>query len=48
MNEHPTGSRTKRGLVEIKWSVEVFPRGDSGVEGKLSKEIEGDLGLREE
>jgi hypothetical protein len=33
---HP-GDKTKRGLVEIKRALEVFPRGDPGVESKLSK-----------
>ncbi len=39
--EHGTSNWTKRGFVEIKRALEVFPRGDSGVESRLSKEIEG-------
>jgi hypothetical protein len=48
MNEHPTASWTKQGLVEVKWSLEVLPNGDPGVEGQLSKEIQGELGIQKE
>ena len=38
MDEHTTADRSK---VEVKWSLEVLPRGDPGVECNLSEEIEG-------
>jgi hypothetical protein len=41
MYEHATSNQTKRGLVEIKRAMEEFPCRDSGVESRLSKEIEG-------
>jgi hypothetical protein len=48
MDEHTTTNWSKRSLVEVKWSLEVFPHGDPGVESQLSEEIEGTLCLGKE
>jgi hypothetical protein len=48
MDEHTTTNRSKRSLVEVKRSLEELPRGDPGVECRLSKEIEGKLCLGKE
>jgi hypothetical protein len=48
MDEHTTTNRSKWSLVEVKWSLEVLPRGDSGVESRLSEEIKGKLCLGKE
>jgi len=48
MDEHTTTDWSKRSFVEVKWSLEVLPRGDPGVESRLSEEIEGKLCLGKE
>ncbi len=48
MYEQTASNRTKQGFVKIKRALEVFPCKDLGVEGRLSKEIEGELSLGKE
>jgi hypothetical protein len=48
MDEHMTTNWSKRSLVEVKWSLEVLPHGDRGVESRPSEEIEGKLCLGKE
>ena len=48
MDEHATAHRSKRHLVEVKWSLEVLPHGDPGFECHLSEEIEGKFCLGKE
>ena len=47
MDEDPTSHRTKWCLVEIKWPLKELPYTDPRVDCGLTKQIEGELGLRE-
>ena len=44
--QHPMGLRG--GGVEVEGSIEFFPSGNEGNDGRLSEKVEGELGLWEE
>jgi len=48
MDKHTTTNRAQRGLVEIKWALEVLPSRDPRIEHRLSEEVESELSLRKE
>jgi hypothetical protein len=37
MNKHMTTNWSERSLVEVEWTLEVFPSGDLRVDGRLPK-----------
>ena len=45
MDKHTTTNRAERGLVEIKWALEVLPSRDPRVERRLPEEVERELSL---